>query len=82
MKDLRSLLVEMSSNWLKRRKAQAPVNVKTIDVTTFKAAPRLAERTTRQRPSPQAQTEIHPRRRLQYVSLRMAGEGRPDMPSS
>ena len=46
MKDLRSLLVEMSSNWLKRRKAQAPDTVKTV-----KAAPRLAERTTRQRPA-------------------------------
>lgn len=50
MKDLRRLLVEMSSNWLKRRKAQAPDNVKTVDVKTVKAAPRLAERTTRQRP--------------------------------
>lgn len=51
MKDLRSLLVEMSSSWLKRRKARAPDNLKTVDVNTVKPAPRLAERTTRQRPA-------------------------------
>ncbi|WP_164757640.1 MULTISPECIES: hypothetical protein [unclassified Mesorhizobium] len=44
MKDLRSLLAELSSSWLKRRKAQA---LKTT--ATVKTAPRFAEQTTRQR---------------------------------
>jgi hypothetical protein len=44
VKDLRSLLAELSSSWLKRRKAQAPDTVNMV-----KAAPRPAPPTTRQR---------------------------------
>jgi hypothetical protein len=44
VKELRSLLAELSSSWLKRRKAQSPDTVDTV-----KAAPRLAQQTTRQR---------------------------------
>lgn len=43
VKDLRSLLADLSSSWLKRRKTQA---LKTT--ATVKAAPRLAEQATRQ----------------------------------
>jgi hypothetical protein len=61
VKDLRSLLAELSSSWLKRRKAQAPDTVNMV-----KAAPRPAndEATC----GTQAQTTIHPRRRLKHVS--------------
>ncbi|MER9297857.1 hypothetical protein NKI38_15375 [Mesorhizobium sp. M0621] len=44
MKDLRSLLAELSSSWLKHRKAQAPETVNMV-----KAAPRPAQQATRQR---------------------------------
>ena len=43
---LRSLLAELSSSWLRRRKAQVPRTVKPA-----KAVPRLSEHTTRQRPA-------------------------------
>ena len=43
VKDLRSLLADLSSVWLKRRKAQAPDTV-----TMVKAAPRPAQQATRQ----------------------------------
>ncbi|ADV12080.1 hypothetical protein EN962_26625 [Mesorhizobium sp. M7A.F.Ca.CA.001.09.2.1] len=42
VKDLRSLLAELSANWLKRRKAQAPTTVNTVK-------PRPAHQATRQR---------------------------------
>lgn len=43
MKDLRSLLAELSSSWLKRRKTQAPNTVKSA-----KAAPRIAPQLPKQ----------------------------------
>ncbi|WP_164778161.1 hypothetical protein [Mesorhizobium sp. M7A.F.Ca.US.006.01.1.1] len=42
MKDLRSLLAELSANWLKRRKAQAPTTVNNVKT-------RPAHQATRQR---------------------------------
>ena len=61
MKDLRSLLADLSASWLKRRKAQAPQspnpktgNPQTVSPNTektVKAAPRAAEHPTRQRPA-------------------------------
>ncbi|MBB6412256.1 hypothetical protein [Mesorhizobium sangaii] len=65
MKGLRSLVAELSSSWLKRRKAQAAqtagpktANPQTLSpktaspkaVNTAKASPRVAEHKTRQRP--------------------------------
>ena len=42
MKDLRSLLAELSASWLKRRKAQAPTTVNTVE-------PHPVHQATRQR---------------------------------
>jgi len=44
VKDLRSLLAELSSSWLRRSKAMAPGNGNSV-----KAAPRVAHQTTRPR---------------------------------
>ncbi|WP_292634612.1 hypothetical protein [Mesorhizobium sp.] len=40
MKGLRSLLAELSTNWLKRRKAQAPTVVNTVKPRPAHQAPR------------------------------------------
>ncbi len=55
MKDLRGLLAELSSSWLKRRKTQAPHKADTV-----KAASTVRQHTAEHKPRPRPRTSPKP----------------------